>query len=101
MDEVPLAMEPTNVPRDARPSDRSWCDDCRVAVQGAGAHANAGKATTDVTTTEPAHVAAAERAARVAAAERAAHVAAASSVTAATAAVSESNRGQQRDCQGD
>ena len=74
MDEVPVAMEPAVIPRDAGSSDRSGCDDRRVAVQSAGAHANAGKATTDVTATEAAHVTAAKAAADVAAAEPAAHM---------------------------
>jgi hypothetical protein len=87
-----MAMEPVIIPRDAGSSDCSWCDDRRTAVQGAGAHPNAGNATTAVTATEATT--------HVAAAEAATHVTAAA-MTAATSAVSESNRGQQRDCQGD
>jgi hypothetical protein len=74
MDEVPVAMEPTIILRDARSSDRSWCDDRRVAVQGAGAHVHAGKATTDVAATEAAHVTAAKATGHVAAAEPATHM---------------------------
>jgi hypothetical protein len=120
--EVPVAMKPVIIPGDTGSSDCAWCDDRRMAIQGAGAHPNAGKATTHVTAAEAAthvtaaeaatHVTAAEAATHVAAAEAATHVAAAEAAThvttaeaaahvAAASAAGESNRGHQRDCQDD
>src|SRR6516225_7761888 len=95
--ESAVAVERPATPRDratAAPAPNGGCADSGAAAHGARTHTAAGPAT-------GAHVATRPSAAHVATGPSATHVAAASMTAASASAVTrESNRGQQRDCQG-